>query len=111
MSDAQRGPIAIESAPWEEFREGARFALKFRILSNTREDRRKSGVSYEERAPLKQSAPFHSRWRARRRAGCTGALMIIHRAASTPLTLPFDVSVAGGSGAIGLLVTAVTRGR
>ncbi|HYD73821.1 MAG TPA: cupin domain-containing protein [Candidatus Binatia bacterium] len=54
-----RGPIAIESVPWTEFSEGVRFALKFRLLSDTRKDGRKIGVSYEELPPGKQSVPFH----------------------------------------------------
>ena len=60
MSDKPRGPVAIESVPWTEFSEGVRFALKFRVLSDTRgEDKRKIGVSYEELPPKKQSVPFH----------------------------------------------------
>lgn len=60
MSTAQpRGPVAIDSVPWSEFTEGVRFALKFRVLSDTRKDGRKIGVSYEELAPGKQSVPFH----------------------------------------------------
>ena len=61
MSDAKpRGPIAIDSVPWEEFFSGARFGNRFRVLSNTRgEEKRKVGVSYEELAPGKQSVPFH----------------------------------------------------
>jgi uncharacterized cupin superfamily protein len=56
----RRGPIAIDSVPWEEFSEGVRFGNRFRILSHTRgEDKRKVGVSYEELAPGKQSVPFH----------------------------------------------------
>lgn len=55
-----RGPIAIESVPWTEFNEGVRFALRFRVLSDTRgPDKRKIGVSYEELPPKKQSVPFH----------------------------------------------------
>jgi uncharacterized cupin superfamily protein len=60
MSEARpRGPVAIESLPWTEFSEGVRFALKFRVLSDTRKDRRRIGVSYEELPPGKQSVPFH----------------------------------------------------
>lgn len=58
-ADEPRGPIAIESVPWTEFSEGVRFALKFRVLSDTRRDGRKIGVSYEELPPRKQSVPFH----------------------------------------------------
>ncbi len=55
-----RGPIAIDAVPWTEFSEGVRFALKFRVLSDTRgPDQRKIGVSYEELPPKKQSVPFH----------------------------------------------------
>ena len=60
MNDAApRGPIAIDSVPWQEFSEGARFANRFRVLSDTREGGRKIGVSYEELPPGKQSAPLH----------------------------------------------------
>lgn len=60
MSDKPRGPIAIETVPWTEFAEGARFASRFRVLSDTRgEDNQKIGVSYEELPPGKQSCPFH----------------------------------------------------
>jgi len=59
-TDPPRGPIAIDSVPWTEFSEGVRFALKFRVLSDTRgADRRKIGVSHEELPPGKQSVPFH----------------------------------------------------
>jgi uncharacterized cupin superfamily protein len=53
------GPIAIETVPWTEFSEGVRFALKFRVLSDTRKSGMKIGVSYEELPPKKQSVPFH----------------------------------------------------
>jgi uncharacterized cupin superfamily protein len=60
MSDSKpRGPIAIETVPWTEFSEGVRFALKFRVLSDTRKDGMKIGVSFEELPPKKQSVPFH----------------------------------------------------
>ncbi|MGD9965860.1 MAG: cupin domain-containing protein [Hyphomonadaceae bacterium] len=61
MSEAKpRGPVAIESVPWTEFSEGVRFALRFRVLSDTGgEDKRRIGVSYEELPPKKQSVPFH----------------------------------------------------
>lgn len=58
-AEKPKGPIAIESVPWTEFSEGARFALKFRVLSDTRQEGRKIGVSYEELPPGKQSVPFH----------------------------------------------------
>jgi uncharacterized cupin superfamily protein len=54
-----RGPIAIESVPWEEFKQGVRFHNRFRVLSGTRAHGRKIGVSYEELPPGKQSVPFH----------------------------------------------------
>jgi uncharacterized cupin superfamily protein len=54
-----RGPIAIDSVPWTEWGRGARFALRYRVLSDTRKDGRKIGVSYEELPPGKQSVPFH----------------------------------------------------
>jgi uncharacterized cupin superfamily protein len=54
-----RGPVAIDSVPWEEFSEGVRFGNRFRILSDTRKDGRAIGVSYEELPPGKQSVPFH----------------------------------------------------
>lgn len=54
-----RGPIAIESVPWTEWGEGVRFGSRYRVLSDTRKDGRKIGVSYEELPPGKQSVPFH----------------------------------------------------
>jgi uncharacterized cupin superfamily protein len=62
MSDEPKpkGPIAIESVPWDEFSEGVRFHNRFRVLSSTRgEGANKIGVSYEELPPGKQSVPFH----------------------------------------------------
>lgn len=60
MSEKPRGPIAIESVPWTEWSEGARFGSRYRVLSDTRgEDKRKIGVSVEELPPGKQSCPFH----------------------------------------------------
>ena len=56
---AIRGPIAIEDVPWGEAGHGARFFMRFRILSDTRKDGRKIGIAYEELAPGKQSVPFH----------------------------------------------------
>jgi uncharacterized cupin superfamily protein len=54
-----KGPIAIESVPWTEWSRGVRFESRYRVLSDTREDGRKIGVSYEELPPGKQSVPFH----------------------------------------------------
>ena len=54
-----RGPIAIESVPWTEWGQGARFQLRYRVLSDTRKHGRKIGVSFEELPPGKQSVPFH----------------------------------------------------
>lgn len=54
-----RGPVAIESVPWTEWSEGVRFGSRYRVLSDTRKDGRKIGVSYEELSPGKQSVPFH----------------------------------------------------
>jgi uncharacterized cupin superfamily protein len=59
MSEKPRGPIAIESVPWTEYSQGVRFASRYRLLSDTKTDRRKIGVSYEELPPGKQSCPFH----------------------------------------------------
>jgi uncharacterized cupin superfamily protein len=61
MSEAKpRGPVAIESVPWTDWSEGARYGSRFRVLSDTRgEDKRKIGVSYEELPPGKQSCPLH----------------------------------------------------
>jgi len=60
MSEAKsRAPVAIESVPWTEWSEGVRFGSRFRVLSDTRNDGRKIGVSYEELPPGKQSSPFH----------------------------------------------------
>ncbi|MBX3193199.1 MAG: cupin domain-containing protein [Labilithrix sp.] len=55
----RRGPIAIDSVPWEEFSRGVRFGNRFRVLSSARGGRNKIGVSYEELPPGKQSVPFH----------------------------------------------------
>jgi uncharacterized cupin superfamily protein len=57
--DKPRGPVSIESVAWTEWAQGVRFASRFKVLSDTRKDGRKIGVSYEELAPGKQSAPFH----------------------------------------------------
>ena len=54
-----RGPRAIDSVPWTEWSEGVRFGSRYRVLSDTRNDGRKIGVSYEELPPGKQSCPFH----------------------------------------------------
>jgi uncharacterized cupin superfamily protein len=57
--DKARGPVAIESVPWTEWSEGVRYGSRYRVLSDTRNDGRKIGVSYEELPPGKQSCPFH----------------------------------------------------
>jgi uncharacterized cupin superfamily protein len=57
--DPHGGPVSIESVPWTEWREGVRFGSRYRVLSDTRKDRRKIGLSYEELPPGKQSCPFH----------------------------------------------------
>jgi uncharacterized cupin superfamily protein len=57
--DKPRGPIAIESVPWTEWSQGVRFGSRYRVLSDTRKDGRKIGVSYEELPPGRQSCPFH----------------------------------------------------
>lgn len=54
-----RGPITIENAPWTEWEHGVRFGSRYKVLSDTRGDKRKIGVSYEELPPGKQSCPFH----------------------------------------------------
>ena len=54
-----RGPIAIDSVAWTEWSKGVRFQSRYRVLSDTRKDGRKIGVSYEELPPGKQSCPFH----------------------------------------------------
>jgi len=54
-----RGPIAIESLPWQAWNEGVRYGSRFRVLSNSREDKRKIGIAVKELAPGKQSCPFH----------------------------------------------------
>src|SRR6185503_9948679 len=54
-----RGPIAIDSVPWSEDSQGERFAMRYRVLSDTRKDGRKIGIAYEELPPGKQSVPFH----------------------------------------------------
>lgn len=61
MSEAKKpkGPVAIESVPWTEFGHGTRFGLRYRVLSDTRDDARKIGVSFEELPPGKQGCPFH----------------------------------------------------
>lgn len=58
-SEKPRGPAAIESLPWQDFTQGVRFGSRYRVLSDTRGDGRKIGVSYEELPPGKQSCPFH----------------------------------------------------
>jgi uncharacterized cupin superfamily protein len=52
-------PVAIESIPWIDWSEGERFALRYRVLSSTREKGRKIGISHEELPPGKQTVPFH----------------------------------------------------
>src|SRR5262249_14918928 len=54
-----RGPIASDSVAWTEWGKGVRFQSRYRVLSDTRKDGRKIGVSYEELPPGKQSCPFH----------------------------------------------------
>jgi uncharacterized cupin superfamily protein len=54
-----RGPVAIDSVPWTEWSKGVRFQSRYRVLSDTRKDGRKIGVSYEGLPPGKQSCPFH----------------------------------------------------
>jgi uncharacterized cupin superfamily protein len=58
-SEKPRGPIAIDSIPWSEDGQGERFAMRYRVLSDTRKDGRKIGIAYEELPPGKQSVPFH----------------------------------------------------
>ncbi len=58
-SEKPRGPIAIESISWSEANQGERFAMRYRVLSDTRKDGRKIGIAYEELPPGKQSVPFH----------------------------------------------------
>lgn len=58
-SEKPRGPIAIESIPWSDANQGERFAFRYRVLSDTRNEGRKIGISYEELPPGKQSVPFH----------------------------------------------------
>lgn len=58
-SNKPRGPTAIESVPWTEWSKGVRFGSRYRVLSDTKKDGRKIGVSYEELPPGKQSVPFH----------------------------------------------------
>jgi len=53
------GPIAIENVPWTAWSQGVRFESRCRVLSDTRKDGRKIGISYEELPPGKQSVPFH----------------------------------------------------
>ncbi len=54
-----RGPVAIDTVPWTEFSHGARFGLRYRVLSDTRDGGRKIGIAYEELPPGKQGCPFH----------------------------------------------------
>jgi len=58
-SEKPRGPIAIDSIPWSDDGQGERFAMRYRVLSDTRKDGRKIGIAYEELPPGKQSVPFH----------------------------------------------------
>jgi uncharacterized cupin superfamily protein len=54
-----RGPIAIDSVPWTEWKQGVRFKSRYRTLSDTRKGGRKIGIAYEELPPGRQSCPFH----------------------------------------------------
>lgn len=54
-----KGPVAIDGLPWTEWSKGERFRSRYRVLSDTRNDDRKIGVSVEELPPGKQSVPFH----------------------------------------------------
>jgi uncharacterized cupin superfamily protein len=55
-----RGPVAIDSIPWTDWKQGVRYASRWRVLSDTRGgDKRKIGISYEELPPGHQSCPFH----------------------------------------------------
>lgn len=58
-NDTPRGPTPIDGVLWTEWSQGVRFASRYRVLSDTRKDGRKIGVSYEELPPGKQSVPFH----------------------------------------------------
>jgi uncharacterized cupin superfamily protein len=58
-SDKPRGPVPIDSLPWTEWSQGARFQSRFRTLSSTAKDGRKIGIGFEELPPGKQSCPFH----------------------------------------------------
>jgi uncharacterized cupin superfamily protein len=58
-SEKPRAPVAIDSIPWSEAVQGERFAMRYRVLSDTRKDGRKIGIAYEELPPGKQSVPFH----------------------------------------------------
>ena len=53
------GLVQIESLPWHAWAQGIRFAGRYRVLSDTRNDARKIGIAYEELPPGKQSCPFH----------------------------------------------------
>lgn len=61
MNEAKpRGPIAIDSVPWDVWNDGVRYGSRVRVLSDTHgADKRKIGISIEELAPGKQSCPFH----------------------------------------------------
>lgn len=54
-----RGPIAVESVPWQEWSEGVRFGSRFRTLSDTRGTGTRIGIAIEELPPGKQSCPLH----------------------------------------------------
>ena len=53
-------PIASESVPWEEWKQGERFGSRFRHLTKAAVGSEyRVGVSIEELPPGKQSCPFH----------------------------------------------------
>ena len=54
-----RGPVAIESMPWQEWSQGVRYYTRARYLSDTMETTNHIGIGIEELPPGKQSAPFH----------------------------------------------------
>jgi len=57
--DSPTGPVPIDDVPWRERSWGERFARRYRVLSDTREGKRRIGVYHEELPPGRQSVPFH----------------------------------------------------
>jgi uncharacterized cupin superfamily protein len=58
VADGPVAPFAVESVPWEEWSQGARFGSRFRPLTD-RGGGSRVGVAIEELPPGRQSCPAH----------------------------------------------------